>query len=545
MPQQNKTCFSKKNVYLIFGIGSTGIASIAFCRKHNLHFFVACDDKEKLGNFTKFENINIEESNKIYDYNDNNILKEKKITTIILSPSVHAQNKPHKIIEIAKKNNIEIIPDIDLFYCYLKDYNKKYKTNKQIIAITGTNGKSTTTALIAHILNGCHEKQRAIACGNIGLNCLLLDTEKYDFFVVEMSSYNLYLAHYAQFDCSVLLNITEDHIEYHGTMKNYANAKAKILLNSKNAVICIDDEWTKNVYKYIVREINNNNKLKYDKQKKSNNRLQKYNNEQQFTSLFIKQHVPEKCICVSRQKILSNGLSWRNDIFYKNSKEVMKCDFTNLPGKHNIENILCSIAVALRYKISFAIACKVIKKFTSLPHRLQLVRTINGIDFINDSKGTNADSTQKALQAYSDRNVYLIAGGKRKTAGILTLEDSLENVKYVFLIGEASDSFADELDYINNRHKIKIPYQKCKTISNAVNISFQKAKDDLTNLAKIMKTEKITKSDLTKKKNKENIEPAIKRPVVLLSPLCASFDQYKSFEERGDDFCNCVKKIKS
>ncbi len=531
---QNGTCFSKENVYLVFGIGSTGRASIAFCKRHYLRFFITCDNREELKKLTKIEDINIKESDKIYDYHDLDALKESGITTIILSPSVHAQNEPHEIVKIAEKNKIDIVSDVDLFYCYLRDYNKKHRVDKQMIAITGTNGKSTTTALTAHILNSYG--RRAIACGNIGLNCLLLDVEKYDFFVIEMSSYNLYLTHYAQFNCGVLLNITEDHLEYHGSMENYVNAKAKALLNSRSAFICVDDKWTKDIFLKVKNGL---------REYVSDRRGRAINNN-------IKQ-MPEKCICVSKLNVLEDGLSRKDNVFYKNGKKLTKINFVNLPGSHNIENILCSMSVALNYKIAFTDICDSIKRFTSLRHRLQLVKTVNGVDFINDSKGTNADSTQKALQAYKDKDIYLIAGGKRKTAGFFALENDLDNVRYVFLVGEASDSFADELNSINDRrkkqHKTEISYQKCKTIDGAVKMSFEVVENDLLktkNTRKIKETRQTkmeTNIEKERAKKSKKTKAENRKPIVLLSPLCASFDQYKSFEERGDDFCACVEKL--
>ena len=185
-----KKLFSKNNTYLIFGTGKTGESAVMFCQRHKLPFYITGDDEKTLQT-SQVNDIAVDEANKIYDYSEQ-VLKEKKINYIILSPSVHTQNSPHKIVEIAKNIGAEIISDVDLFYNYLEIYNLRYKTNKKIIGITGTNGKSTTTALVAHILN--ENGKLAVACGNIGVNPLSFTEEevkKYDYFVVEMSSYNL------------------------------------------------------------------------------------------------------------------------------------------------------------------------------------------------------------------------------------------------------------------------------------------------------------------------------------------------------------------
>ena len=326
-----KSCFNKNKTYLIFGTGITGKSAVEFCIKHKLSYYITDDNSENL------KNIHIPENNKIYSYN-NKILSEKNIDYIILSPSIHAEYKPHKIVLIAKKLNIEIIPDIDLFYCYLQAYNQKNKAKKYIIGITGTNGKSTTTSLTAYLLNSLGQK--AIACGNIGINTLSLNIDKYNYFVVEMSSYNLYLMHYCKFDNSILLNITEDHITYHGTIKNYANAKEKIVSNSKNSVICIDDKYTKNIYKNHTDNINVSTNSK-------------------TADFYVK-----------------------NDKFYKKDKMVFKGEFQNLLGEHNIQNILCSIACVSKIlkNVDIKNIFNNVKTFKGLPHRNQFVKKICGID---------------------------------------------------------------------------------------------------------------------------------------------------------------------
>lgn len=472
--QPVNTCFSNTNTYLIFGTGITGISAIQFCQKHNLKFFIADDNGEKLKSL-KVDNASVPEENKIYTY-DLNAIKDKNINYLILSPSVHAENDKHKIVRICEQLDITIISDVDLFYCYLQTYNQQHNTDKKLIGVTGTNGKSTTTALTAFLLTQFSKK--AIACGNIGLNCLTLDVASYDYFVVEMSSYNLYLTKYAQFECSILLNITEDHLAYHGTMENYIKAKEKIIKISKNAVLCIDNVYTK-----------------------------------QITSAH------NNLLLASTRNVLNIGLSWQNDNFYFNAKKIYTGYFQNLLGIHNIENILCStlcVIQILQHTSLIPETLECVKHFTTLPHRIQFVRTIHHIDFINDSKGTNADSTQKALQAYTGSNIYLIAGGQRKTAGFYFLAKDLTNVKCVFLIGDATESFAEELTSLG------VKYIKCNILKNAVNTAYQYALKD------------IQKADAKKQKH-----------IVLLSPLCASWDQYSSFEERGQDFINSVNAIQA
>ena len=466
--------------FLIFGTGSTGSASISFCLNNKIKFFITDDNKENLQNLI-VNNRKIDESYKLYEYNEQ-VLKNKHIEYILLSPSIHAQVNPHKIVQLANKLNIKIIPDIDLFYNYVQKYNREHNCSKKLIGITGTNGKSTTTALMTHLLLQFDKK--AIACGNIGVNTLSIDVEQYDFFVVEMSSYNLYLMQDTIFDYSILLNITEDHIEYHGTMQNYVLAKEKIVKHSKKTIICIDDDYTKTI-------------------------------EQ-------KNRQTKDIIKVSTQNILETGYSWLNNSYYSNNNIIYKCIFNNLLGKHNVENILCSVVCVFyilnntNININIQNIFELVKSFNGLEHRIQFVKNINGIDFYNDSKGTNANSTQVALQSFEQRPIYLIAGGKRKTMGFNFLRNDLKYVKCVFLIGEATESFSVELQQVGKK------YIKCNTMKNAVNTAYNTIMQDFQWNIKAITQQK---------------------PVVLLSPLCASFDQYTSFEERGKDFCTTINNL--
>ena len=230
-----KKLFSQNNTYLIFGCGITGKSAVLFCQRHNLNFYITDDKKEKLKLETDKDELNklkanvaVDENNKIYDYSED-VLKEKHINYIILSPHIKTQKDQHKIVEIAKNIGAEIQ------YTY---------TEKKLIGITGTNGKSTTTALVAHILN--ENGKPAVACGNIGVNPLSFTEEevkKYDYFAVEMSSYNLVISKYVNFDVGGLINISPDHLDYHGTMEEYIKAKMKIFdLSVRKVAYHVNDE---------------------------------------------------------------------------------------------------------------------------------------------------------------------------------------------------------------------------------------------------------------------------------------------------------------
>ena len=497
-----------KDKYFVFGLGATGKSVIKFLQKKDSDVFVGND------NIYELQKINVDDKQKIFELNDKVFTTTlKDVKYISVSPSIHLQYKPHKILKFAKKYNKIIVSPTDIFCNYLSTLRDKNKS--KLICITGTNGKSTATALTTYLINNLkladkkdkHNTFKAICCENFGYPITDFDANEYDYFVCEMSSYRLFASNnsnldfsnknssilnqfkdnFTHFEIGVLNNITEDHLAYHKTMKNYSNSKAKGLLLSNKKILCVDDRYTKKIAKD-----------------------------------FDKQHI--EYVKISTKKVLKdkNSLSWRSNIFYKDGKEIFEYEYTNLKGIHNIENILCAVA-CVYYGLNFdkddikenklIELFKMVKNFVGLKHRIQFVKEIDGIEFINDSKGTNAISPQKALNSYPNDDIYLIAGGQRKTAGFLTIKNDLKNVKCVFLIGEASDSFANELDSLN------IKYIKCITMEKSVKKAFEIAKKD----AKNCKTNK--------------------KKIVLLSPLCASWDQYKSFEERGDDFINIVNNL--
>ena len=768
-------------------------------------------------------------ADKLYDYSEAT-LKAKQINYIVLSPHIKTQKDQHKIVEIAKNIGAEIISDVDLFYSYLIQYNEmQYEkakqnneqyTEKKLIGITGTNGKSTTTALVAHILN--ENGKPAVACGNIGVNPLSFTEEevkKYDYFVVEMSSYNLVISKYVSFDVGGLINVSPDHLDYHGTMEEYIKAKMKIFDLSERKVVmvgeyikeklsakvvdmsdinkyfasqyderlygkkffslleevksCYDKNETKGKTNFelkaialnlsdinaIVFEIlskfsgSDNKKFgQYDKRNQDpigedfknndgighnislspveidNNRyflikdddgdlfytidvykfikffcdtikhnkpfddkiLGDFSDDEKDCGKFIKwkehflmKHLPQQLLkketainvrnnlaieylkyiyeyfdrlvggynnfkkaspefyllntfilkddtvytehvhiplfavfrvadYINKEKIttpfssikdeiytkplgdefwqryfdtigifnfileskydtnggvtysqncgivyvlrnnmlcchdchvtnfdiksFANKLAYKhyrndelrvflNNLFFQRffaltiysdgiycfSQKLSSMSFHNLKGSHNNQNIVVAVGITHFCGVDFKKAFEAVKTFQGLEHRLQLIKTIEGIEFVNDSKGTNANSTEQALKAYKDYDVYLIAGGRRKEEGFLALKPYLACVKCVFLIGEATESFAKELD------ELSITYVKCGTMDVAVKKAFEMAKNNVNNN---------------------------KKRVVLLSPLCASFDQYKSFEERGDAFCKIVDELR-
>lgn len=395
------------------------------------------------------------------------------IEALVLSPGIpFTHPKPHPVVDAARAAGCPVICDIELLYnsCFRANY----------IGITGTNGKSTTTSLIGHILK--EAKIRTEVGGNLGIPALELDPLASDgTYVLEVSSYQIDLLKETKFNSAVLLNITPDHIDRHGDLAGYIAAKKNIFRNQTaedTAVISIDNSHTRKIYKELVQE----------------GRI-------------------GKIIPISTKERTENGVSIINGILYndiaprqgKNAETFTLPPLKHLVGEHNSENIAASFAVCYSYGLKSAKILKAIQSFPGLKHRLQYVAKIDGITFINDSKATNAEAAEKALIAF--KNIYWIAGGLPKEGGIDALEHCFPNIAYAFLIGKAADEFAETLQE-------KVPFSKCGDLLHAFNEAYNMAMDD-----------------------KENA------PVILLSPACASFDQWANFEQRGNAFCAAVAAL--
>lgn len=382
---------------------------------------------------------------------------------LALAPGVPLTHPvPNQVVANAQRAGVEVIGDIELLLRELKP---------TVYGITGTNGKSTTTALLSHVLKGAG---RSIAMGgNIGQ--AVLDLPRFESatdgtYVIEMSSFQIDLTPGWQVRIALLLNITPDHLDRHGSMENYAAIKARIFAGQTagyTAVIGVDDDYCRAIHAALVRE--NSGRV---------------------------------IVPVSIQRVLEQGVSAVNGQIYENGKAVFALDFPALPGAHNGQNIAAAFAAARAAGLDADTIRAGIASFPGLKHRLQRVGSIDGIACINDSKATNADSTEKALAAFE--NVYWIAGGKAKEGGIASLKALFPRIRRASLIGEAASDFAATLG--------AVPHAVCGTLDKALDDALDAARRD-----------------------------RIKDAVVLLSPACASYDQFKSFEHRGDEFIRLVQ----
>ena len=384
----------------------------------------------------------------------------------VLSPGVPLTHpKPHWTVDLAHAAGVEIIGDVELFV----RERRALAPDCPFVAITGTNGKSTTTALIAHILKASGRDTQL--GGNIGTAVLTLDPPAADrFYVVECSSYQIDLAPTINPSAGILLNLTPDHLDRHGTMQHYADVKERLVAGSKTAIVGDDDSYCS---------------LIADRVEKAG----------------------VDVVRISRRHALENGLYAEGTRIFraKNHSVELVADLEGiqtLRGSHNAQNACAAMAACLAVGVSVEEVGAGLRSFPGLKHRMQPIGRRGGVTFVNDSKATNAEAAAPALSSY-DR-IYWIAGGLPKEGGIASLKPLYDRIAKAYLIGEAAPQFAATLG-------TDVAYEISGTLENAVLHAAADAERD-----------------------------EIAGAVVMLSPACASFDQFKNFEVRGDHFVSLV-----
>jgi UDP-N-acetylmuramoylalanine--D-glutamate ligase len=444
---------SAATYYYVLGLGKSGLSALKYLQKHHLKV-LAWDNNKDVRKAVPESILEAPET-----------LPWQKIQTIILSPGIpHSGPNAHPLLQEAKKRGIPFTVDIELF---LKQAITR--PHYHIIGVTGTNGKSTTTSLLAHLLN--HFGKKAIAAGNIGTPVLdLPDTNEETYFVLELSSYQLSLIKTPALECGILLNISPDHLAYHGSMTSYIDAKCGIFdLVKPNKhyrnVIGIDDAYTQAVFKKTP------------------------------ALLSISAESDQGMIHWSSDKIIAP----------QPNQSISVPNLVNLQGTHNTQNILACFAILqqiLGKKFSSDLFIQGLQSFKSLPHRQEIVSKDKGILFINDSKATNMNAAEKSLKSF--QNIHWILGGQQKEGeNPLDLKPFFSHVTHTYLVGSAEDTFARDLKGV-------LPYALSHTIDKAVHDAYQNAKEG---------------------------------DVILLAPACASFDQFKNFEERGNFFKTSVETL--
>ncbi len=380
------------------------------------------------------------------------------VTALVMSPGIpNRLPEPHPAAVAARAAGKPIICDVELL--------ARAQPEARFVAITGTNGKSTTTALIGHILQDAG--LRCEVGGNIGRGALdLAPLGEGGIYVLELSSYQLELLQTFRANVAIWLNITPDHIDRHGDLAGYVAAKKNIFARQRAgdcAVIGTEDEPSRAVEREIAAR----------------------------TGI--------ACVPVALDRPVAGGVSYRAGMLVDaDGYTVDFSDVPTLPGDHNAQNAACAWATCRWLDVPREWIVNGLKSYDGLPHRQERVAAVGRVVYVNDSKATNADATARALSSY--RDIYWILGGQAKEGGVAPLAPWFDRIRHAFLIGEATELFAGQLDG-------KVSYSRCGDLKSALDAAHALAQ-------------------------REAAGPA----VVLLSPACASWDQWKSYEHRGDAF---------
>jgi len=450
----------------VFGLARSGIASVRSLRAGGARVY-AWDDKESARVVAEAEGA------QVLPWRD---WPWDKLKALVLSPGVPLTHpKPHDIVVKAQASNAEVIGDIELFAREIRP-DVAFRGTAPVIAITGTNGKSTTTALTGHILNSCGFD--AEIGGNIGKPVLELSPPgAKTIYVLEVSSYQIDLSPGLKPDVAVLSNITPDHIDRHGSLEAYAAVKARLLQQAAGgtAVIGVDDALTSSIYTKLMSS-------------------------------------GQQALPVSVGKVLGRGVFVLDGVLYDSqggraNRIVDFAQASHLPGAHNWQNAALAYAATRNFARDVRAVASAIEDFPGLAHRIEDVGRIGRVRFVNDSKATNADAAERALVCFPD--IFWIAGGRAKEGGIESLAGHFPRVRKAYLIGEAARGFAGTLDG-------HVPFEIAGTLDAAVASAYAEA-----------------------------ARSQVASPVVLLSPACASFDQFRDFEHRGDEFRAAVRRLAS
>ena len=443
----------------VFGLGASGLAVCRALKAGGANV-IAWDDAAAKAADAAAEGFTVEDLRRI-DWS--------RVVALVLSPGVPLTHPaPHWSVGLARNAAVEVIGDIEL-YCRQR---RAVAPDAPFVAITGTNGKSTTTALVAHLLVAAgYSAERG---GNIGTAILSLEPPRRGHaHVIECSSYQIDLAPSLDPSVGILLNVSEDHLDRHGSLRAYAAIKERLVVGvapGGTPIVGVDDNWGQAAADRIER-------------------------------------AGRAVVRVSVRRPLPDGL-------YVEAEQVMRAaggtaravarigGIGSLRGLHNAQNAACAVGAALALGLNEAAIQRGLVSFPGLAHRMEQVGRKDHVLFVNDSKATNADAAARALASFTD--IFWIAGGRAKTGGITSLAGFFPRIRKAYLVGEAADEFAATLQG-------QVPTAAAGTLERAVALAAADA-----------------------------AASGLAEPVVLLSPACASFDQYPNFEVRGTAFRELV-----
>ena len=444
-----------KNSFIsVIGLGRSGVAIARLANYLGSIVFISDNSTSNSvkENLKSLKSIGIQ--GKIGGYTD----KIFNTSLMVISPGVAADSQ---VVLNAQKRGIKVIGEIEFASLF---------TASPIIGVTGSNGKSTTVHALAEM---CQTKEiKGVLAGNVGIafsEKVLEELQNPDpkrVYILEISSFQMEFIKQFHPHISIFLNISHDHLDRHKTFDNYLNAKLRLARNQTE-------------HDYII-----------------------YNSDDQVLVKAFKIHKANKITFGPIFSELSSYSVKNSNIINKEYAKLTKLENIRLPGQHNLYNLLAAASGAHCLGISDEKIANVIKFFRGIPHRLENITKINGIEYINDSKATNIDAVKVAIESY-EKPIILILGGLAKGNDFTELTRYYNKIKYIIAYGEAKEMIFKELSN-------KFTISKIELLKDAVKLSFQKAE---------------------------------KGDIVLLSPGCASFDQFKNFEDRGINFSQWVREL--
>lgn len=447
----------KEKNFIVAGLGKSGIGAANLLEQCNAEYVLFDENKDADISRMKDNLINKEAKIVLGDM-DANLTDWADI--MVISPGIPVDAP---FVNKVRKEGVTIWGEVELAYVCAKG---------KLAAITGTNGKTTTTALVGEILGNYFES--AFVVGNIGIpyTSVALDMKEESVTVAEISSFQLETVDTFHPAVSAVLNITPDHLNRHYTMENYANVKMSIAKNQTADEVCVlnyEDEYIKS----------------------------------------MAEKIPARIVWFSSKEKLDGGIYLENEEIIWNvdgtNTSLMNIHDMKLVGIHNVENVMAAIGIAYFMGVPMDVIIRTVKQFRAVAHRIEYVTTKNGVVFYNDSKGTNTDASTKAIEAMPKKTI-LIAGGYDKGVSFDEWVDSFgDKVKALVLLGNTKNKIkeAAEKKGFTNIHIVE-------SLKDAVDVSY---------------------------------ELAAEGEVVLLSPACASWDMFKSYEQRGDLFKEYVNQL--
>jgi UDP-N-acetylmuramoylalanine--D-glutamate ligase len=446
----------------VFGLGASGLSTCAALAAGGASVIAFDDQPERVA----------EAAAKGYTTRNLREIDWNAIAALILSPGVPLTHpEMHWSVKLAHLAVVEVIGDIELF-CRQR---RALASRSPFAAITGTNGKSTTTALIDHVLG---KAGRDVAVGgNLGTPILsLAPPSQSRVHVIECSSFQIDLAPTLDPSVGILLNLAPDHLDRHGTMANYVAIKERLIAGTERAgtaIVGVDDEYCQAIA---------------DRAERAGTRVVR--------------------VSVRRRALSGIYLEGERLVDAEDGRERFSIPLSgigSLRGVHNAQNAACAYAAARAFGVPAHEIAHGLKSFPGLAHRMQEIGRKGAVLFVNDSKATNVDAAARALASFSD--IFWIAGGRAKESGLKGLEGYFSRIRKAYLIGEAARDFAAAIEGV-------VKHEIVGTLERAVEIAAEDAE-----------------------------RSRAKEPVVLLSPACASFDQFPNFEVRGDTFRKLVRAM--